>query len=180
MKHSIYVFLSLFLIFSCSPLKENSKIGKEKIIYSVPDTVQIWFNNIIEEPDYISKKDNLYFIISPSFEDNNKLNYFLKLCDSQELEGIDDFFVKNTNHYIYIKGYLYPLLNNLDQTFSTRDYNNGELLHLLKKGEKIEQYYFIYEKTFWVKFDNKWGDIITTSDESTGGYKTNSPNKKIH
>jgi len=178
MKHLIFLFLNLFLFFSCSTFKENSKIDKEKIIYNVPDTVQIWFNNIIEDPDYKSKKDNFYFIISPSFENNNRLFYDLILCDSQELENIDGFFVKNTNHYIYIKGYLYPLLNDLDQIFSTRDYSNKQLLSLLENREKIEYYYVIYEKTFWVKFDNKWGDIITTSDESTGGYKTNSPNKK--
>lgn len=143
----------------------------------VPDTVQNWFKNVINDKNIRLEKNNLYFILHPSRE-YNKIYYDLFLCNSEDYSSLDNFLVKNSNHAVYIDGELYPLLNSLDQIFSTRDYSNKELLELLKEKKKIKQYYKIYEKTYWVTFDNKWQEIITTSDESEGGYQTNSPNKK--
>lgn len=174
MKYIVYVIFTAVLLSSCASFKKKEE--QDKIVYIVPDTVQLWFNNVIQESTSISKKENVYFIIGQT-ERNNKLLFNLILCDGDKFDFRDDFFVKNTNRYVYIKGYLYPLLSNLDQVFSTRDHNNKELLDLLEKKGNIKQFYKIYEKTvFWVVFDKKWGDIIETSDESKGGYKTNSPN----
>ena len=172
----IIILINIILLISCSSVKNNT--NQEKIIYVIPDTVQIWFNNVIEKSNSLSQKENIYFIIGQT-ERNNKRLYNIKLCDANKLDFKDDFFVKNTNRYVYIKGDLFPLLNDVDQIFSTRDYNNKELLDLLKNNHKIKQLYKIYESgVFWVIFDNKWGDIIETSDDSKGGYKTNSPNIK--
>ena len=176
MKNILYLISILFLS-SCGTSKKKTELNQEKIIYIVPDTVQLWFNNVIKEPKLISKKENVYFIIGQS-KRNNKSLFNLNLCDALDYDYNDCFFYKNTNRYVYIKGDLYPLLSDLDQIFSTRDYSNKELLDLLEKQEKIKQYYRIYERTYWVIFDNKWGDIIETSDESKGGYRTNSPNIK--
>lgn len=177
MRNILYLIFAVSLLSSCTSLKQNAETNKEKIIYIVPDTVQLWFDNVIKEPRLISKKENIYFIIG-QIERNNKLLYDITLCDGDKFDFRDDFFVKNTNRYVYIKGNLYPLLSDLDQIFSTRDYTNEELLNLLDTPEDIEQFYKIYEKAvFWVVFNKKWGDIIETSDESKGGYRTNSPNK---
>jgi len=174
---NIFLILSIsLLLFNCSSFKRNN--DKEKIIYIVPDTVQLWFNNVIKEPNIIQKEENIYFIIG-QIERNNKILYSLALCEEKIYGNHDSLFYKNTNRYIYIKGSLYPLLSDLDQIFSTREYNNKELIDLLDQKAKIKQYYTIYEKTYWVYFDNNWGDITETSDDSKGGYRTNSPNKKI-
>lgn len=142
----------------------------------MPDTIQLWFDNVIKEPKLISKKENVYFIIG-KFERDNKLFYNITLCDGDKFDFRDDFFVKNTNRFVYIKDDLYPLLSDLDQVFSTRDYSNKELLDLLKKNQNTKQLYKIYEKAvFWVIFNKNWGEIIETSDESKGEYRTNSPN----
>ncbi len=177
-KNEIEIFnYSVFLsIIGCSSVKQNKASQKERIIYVVPDTVQNWFKNVINDKNIRLEKNNLYFILHPSRE-YNKIYYDLFLCNSEDYNSLDNFLVKNSNHAVYIDGELYPLLNSLDQIFSTRDYSNKELLELLKEKKKIKQYYKIYEKTYWVTFDNKWKEIITTSDESEGGYQTNSPNK---
>ena len=175
MRNLLYLIFAVALLSSCISLKQKEETNKEKIIYIVPDTVQLWFDNVIKEPKLISEKDNIYFILG-RIERNNKILYDLALCEGLDYDYNDRFFYKNTNRYVYIKGNLYPLLSDLDQIFSTRDYNNKELMNLLEKQEKVKKYYRIYERTYWVIFNNKWGDIIETSDESKGGYRTNSPN----
>ena len=173
MKNILLILFTCFLLFNCSSFKSNNK---EKIIYIVPDTVQLWFDNIIKEPNVIQKEESIYFIIG-KIERNSKILYSLSLCEEKIYGKADSLFYKNTNRYVYIKGNLYPLLNDLDQEFSTRDYSNKELLDLLEEQKKIKKQNIIYEKAYWVYFDNNWGNIIETSDESKGGYRTNSPNK---
>lgn len=177
MKKDLFLILLVTLsIIGCSSVKHNKASQKERIIYVVPDTVQNWFKNVINDKNIRLEKNNLYFILDNYYE-QPKILYTLILCDGEKFNFRDNFLVKNSNHAVYIDGELYPLLNSLDQIFSTRDYSNKELLELLKEKKKIKQYYKIYEKTYWVTFDNKWKEIITTSDESEGGYQTNSPNK---
>lgn len=176
MKQIFYILPLILLLANCSTIKKNEIPNKEKIIYIVPDTVQVWFNNVLSEKTHTSKEENVYFILDEIIE-NNKILYNLILCETKNINNRDNFFINNTNRYIYIKNNLYPLLLNLDQIFSTRDYNNKELLNLLNNGEKVKKFYTIYEKNYWVIFDNNLSIIIKTSDESKGGYRTNSPNR---
>lgn len=173
MKNIVYLIFIAIIVNGCVSLKKE--INEEKIIYVVPDTVQLWFRNVIKSPNLLNK-DDVYFIIS-SLEIDNSKAYKLMLCDLDNYIFNDNYFVKNTNRYLYIDEKLYPLLSDLDQVFSVRECCNEDLLETLnsKKIVTLSNTVF-YEKAYWVIFDNKWGDIIRTSDESKGGYRTNSPN----
>lgn len=173
MKNILYITLitTLFL-YSCTSLKKEAK--NEKIIYVVPNSVQNWFSDVIRTPNLINK-DNVYFIIS-SMERNNKKVYKLRLCDLESHVSKDKYLIENTNRYLYINEKLYPLLNDLDEIFSVRECCNENLLTGLKNKKYPLSYTVNYEKTYWVIFNNKWGDIIETSDEAKGGYRTDSPN----
>lgn len=173
MKNIVYLIFIAIIVNGCVSLKKE--INEEKIIYVVPDTVQLWFRNVIKSPNLLNK-DDVYFIISSMEIDNSKA-YKLMLCDLDNYIFNDNYFVKNTNRYLYIDKKLYPLLSDLDQIFSVRECCNEDLLETLnsKKIVTLSNTVF-YEKAYWVIFDNKWGDIIRTSDESKGGYRTNSPN----
>lgn len=172
-KFTSLILINIILLISCSSIKNTA--SQEKIIYVVPDSVQNWFSNVIKSPNLLNK-DDVYFIIS-SMEIENSKAYKLVLCDLDNYIFKDSYFVKNTNRYLYIDKKLYPLLSDLDQIFSVRECCNEDLLETLnsKKIVTLSNTVF-YEKAYWVIFDNKWSDIIRTSDESKGGYRTNSPN----
>ncbi|UUV22661.1 hypothetical protein [Paenimyroides aestuarii] len=173
MKNIVYLIFIAIIVNGCVSLKKE--INEEKIIYVVPDTVQLWFRNVIKSPNLLNK-DDVYFIISSMETDNSKA-YKLMLCDLDNYIFNDNYFVKNTNRYLYIDEKLYPLLSDLDQVFSVRECCNEDLLEKLNSKRKVTLSNTVfYEKAYWVIFDNKWGDIIRTSDESKGGYRTNSPN----
>ena len=174
MKKILYIAIIVFFFSNCSSL--NHKSEKEKIIYVVPDTVQNWFSNVIKSPS-LANKDKIYFIISRK-EMDNRIVYNLALCNLDSYILSDKYFIENTNRYLYVNKELYPLLVDMDQIFSVRDYRNEDLLEKLNNKRNVAlPSTIIYEKTYWVIFENKWGDIIQTSDEATRGYGTNSPNK---
>lgn len=171
MKNIILLFFTAIFISSCASLKKESKTNKEKIIYVVPDTVQFWFDNVIKSPNLLNK-DDVYFIIR-SIEEDNKNLYQLTLCDLDSYISKDKHLINATNRYLYIDKKLYPLISNLDHNFSVRECCNEDLLETLNSKKKVTlSHTIIYEKAYWVIFDNKWGDIIRTSHESKSGYKT--------
>ena len=142
--------LIFFLFSSCCNSKSlESKSTKSTIIYYFPETV-----NKLLASEISNKKNDVYIYIKSTNE-----YYEAIICNF--LDNSSNYYSKNTNRRVFIKGIFYPLIFDEDMIFGTT-IDSSELIRQYKidKNPLLKKSSIIAEG-FFVRFKNN-GEIISS------------------
>jgi len=138
----ICLILSSIIIFNCT-------FAQDKILYFVPDAVELKLEGLLEK----KKGEKLSVFLMKDKDD-----YALYLSFVKKDEEYNDYWVDRTNRYIVIGEKEYPLIFDYDLTFSTPNPKSAGSLG--NREGNILKIAIIYEG-YYVKFNSI--EIIETN-----------------